>query len=221
MFLSAVVAAAFCAAAAFAASPSIGVASAVGAFSVNSVSVSGNVDVFDGAQLHTTIAPSDVHLGNGADVRLATRSSGTVFADHLILRDGAVRLSNFANYPVEVGDLQIKADTPGAAAIVRLTSKTIEVASLGGSVNVTDGGAMLTRVAAGTKMSFQNTNSGGQATPPAGQTGAQPAQTGAAPAPTEKGPVSDKKAILWSAGVCAVGAIVVGSLAAAEGKSPF
>lgn len=214
-------AAAFCATAGFAASPSIGIASAVGAFSVNSVAVTGNVDVFDGAQLQTTVAPSEVHLGNGVDVRLATRSSGAVFNNRFILREGAVRLANFASYPAEVGDLEIKADTPGAAAIVRVSSKTVEVASIGGSVQVSDGGAMMTRVAAGTKMSFQNSGAGGQATPPAGQTGAQPVQTGAAPAPTEKGPVSDKKAILWSAGVCAVGAVVVGSIAAAQGKSPF
>ncbi len=156
---------------------------------------------------------------------MATRSSGTVFGDHLILREGAVRLANFAGYPVEVSDLQVEADSPGSAAIVRVTPRTIEVASLGGSVNVTDGGAMLTRVAAGTKMSFQNAGNGGQATPTPAQTGAQPGQqpgqTGAAPAPTEHGPLSDKKAILWAAGICAVGAIVVGSIAAAQGKSPF
>ncbi len=220
--LTLVVASILCAAPAFAASSTIGIASAVGALSVNNASVTGNVDVFDGTQLRTTVAPGDVHLESGVDVRLATRSAGTVFGDHMVLREGAVRVANFDSYPVQVHDLQVQADGPDAAAIVRMNAKTIEVASIGGSVTVTDGGAMLTRVAAGTKMSFQNQ------TPPnnQGQTGATPAQTGATPAttgaaPAEKGPMSDKKAILWAAGVCAVGAIVVGSIAAAQGKSPF
>lgn len=217
IFLSAIAAIAS-AAPVWAAGPAIGVATAVGAFSLNSASVTGNADVVEGAQLRTTVAPSNVRLESGVDVRLATRSAGTVFGDHLVLREGAVRMANFNGYPVQVNDLQVQADTPGAQAIVRITAGSVEVASLGGAVKVTDGGAMLTRVAGGTKMSFQNSGTNPGGTNP-GQTGASPAQTGAAPA--EKGPVSDKKVILWTAGVCAVGAIVVGALAASEGKSPF
>jgi ferric-dicitrate binding protein FerR (iron transport regulator) len=201
----------------FAASLAIGVATALGTLSVNNASTMGNVDVFDGTQLRTTIAPGDVHLENGVDLRLATRSAGTVFGDHMVLREGAVRVANFASYPVQVQDLQVQADVPGTTAIVRTTARTIEVASIGGTVKVTDGGAMLTRVAAGTKMSFQTQAS----SPNPDQTGTAPGQTGAAPAPAEKGPISDKKAFLWAAGVCGVGAIVVGSIAAAQGKSPF
>ena len=216
-FFSLAVAAVVATAPAFSASPSIGVATAVGSYSVDSSPVMGNVDVFDGTQLRTTISPSDVHLANGADVRLATRSEGTLFSDHLELRDGALRVSKFDGYPVQIQQLKIQSDTPGAAAIVRMRGGTVEIASLGGTVKVTDGGAMLTRVMAGTKMAFQNT------TPPAqsgAAPGAAPASTGAAPAP-EQGPLSNKKAILWSAGVCAVGGLVVGLIAAEQGKSPF
>lgn len=215
VFLSAV--AALLSAPVWAASPAIGVASAVGAFSLNDASITGNADVVDGSQLRTTVAPSNVHLATGVDVRLATRSAGVVFGDHLLLRQGAVRIANFNSYPVQANDLQVHGDTPDAQAIVRISGSTVEVASIGGPVTVTDGGAMLTHVIGGTKMSFQNTTTGN----PSGQTGAAPGTTGAAPAPAEKGPVSDKKVILWSAGVCAVGAVVVGALAASEGKSPF
>ena len=216
-FFTLAVAAVLSAVTAFSAGPGIGVATAVGSYSVNSSSVTGNADIFDGTELRTTISPSDVHLENGADVRLATRSAGTLYTDHLELRDGALRVSNFDSYPVQARQLQIQADTPGAAAIVRMQGRTVEIASLGGTVKVTDGGAMLTRVAAGTKMAFQNT------TPPPAQTGASPGQapatTGAAPA--EQGPLSNKKAILIGAGVCAVGGLAVGLIAAAQGKSPF
>ncbi len=217
-FFTLAVAAAVSAAPAFSSGPSIGIATAVGSYSVDSSSVTGNANVFNGTQLRTTISPSDVHLANGADVRLATRSAGTLYGDHLELRDGALRVSNFDGYPVQARQLQIQADTPGAEAIVRMRGRTVEIASLGGTVKVTDGGAMLTRVTAGTKMAFQNT------TAPAGQTGAAPgltpAATGAAPAP-EQGPLSNKKAILWGAGICAVGGLVVGLIAAEQGKSPF
>ena len=212
------VAAALSVAPAFSAGPGIGVATALGSYSVNSSPVTGDTDIYNGTELRTTISPSDVHLENGADVRLATRSSSTLYTDHLELRDGALRVSNFDSYPVQARQLQIQADTPGAEAIVRMRGRTVEIASIGGTVKVTDGGAMLTRVAAGTKMAFQNT------TPPAAQSGASPGQapasTGAAPAP-EQGPMSNKKAILWGAGVCAVGGLTVGLIAAAQGKSPF
>ena len=214
--------AALSAAPAFSASPSIGVATAVAAYSVDSSPVTGEADVFDGSQLRTTISPSDVRLANGAEVRLATRSEGTLFSDHLELRDGAVRVSHFDGYPVQARQLQIQSEAAGAEAIVRVKGRSIEIASLGGTVSVNEGGAMLTRVLAGTKMAFQST-----ATPPAqtgaapGQTPAQtPAQTGAAPA-GRQGPLTNKKAILWAAGICAVGGLVVGLIAASEGKSPF
>ncbi len=215
-FFTLAVAALFSAVPAFSAGPGIGVATAVGSYSVNSSSVTGNADIFNGTELRTTISPSDVHLENGADVRLATRSASKLYSDHLELRDGALRVSNFDSYPVQARQLQIQADTPGTEAIVRMKGRTVEIASIGGTVKVTDGGAMLTRVTAGTKMAFQNT------TPPAGQTGASPgapSQTGAAPA--EQGPMSNKKIILISAGVCAVGGIAVGAIAASQGKSPF
>ncbi len=147
-----------------------------------------------------------MNLQNGAAVRLATRSVGTIYSDRLVLQQGAARVANFENYAIRARQLRIEADEPGTQAVVRLSAKTVEVASIGGSLKVTDGGAMLTRVAAGTKVSFQ-------------QTGAAPGQTGAAPA--EKGPITDSKVFWTAAIVCAVGAAVVGGIAAAQGKSPF
>ncbi len=194
----------------------IGIAMGSGIFSVDNMAVTGPVDLANGAELHTTITPSDVHLENGVDVRLATRSTGTLYQDRAVLKDGAVRVNHFNGYPVQVGGLTIKADSFDTEAIIRTTPKTIEIASIGGVVSVSDTGAMMTRVAAGTKMAFQNTGAD-----TGGQNGQTPSQTGAAPAPAEKGPMGDKKAILWAAGICAVGAIVVGSIAAAQGKSPF
>lgn len=194
----------------FGANPSIGIATSVGSVSVNELSVTGSTDLADGSRLQTTSAPSEVHLSSGADVRLGTRSAGTFYADHVSLEQGAVRVGSFNGLTVSARQLQIAGDEPGSEAIVRMNRKTIEVASLGGAVNVMDSG-LLTRVAAGTKMSFQ-----------AGQTPDQSAttNTGAAPKPARKMP-SDEKTFLWVIGITAVAALAIGLTAAAEGKSPF
>jgi hypothetical protein len=207
---------AMCASFGFAAGPAaapIGVALGSGIFSVDSTAVTGPIDLSDGAELHTTVTPSDVQLENGVEMRLATRSTGTLYQDRMVLKNGALKLHHFDSYPVQAGGLTIQADSFDTEAIIRTTAKTIEIASIGGTVRVSDSGAMMTRVAAGTKMAFQTSGAN-----PGGQNQA-PSQTGAAPA--ETGPMSNKKAILIAAGVCAVGAIVVGSIAAAQGKSPF
>ena len=195
----------------FGATPAIGVATAVGTYSVNSLAVTGNTDVAEGTVLQTTGTPSDVRLENGVSVRLATRSEGTLYFDHAVLGKGAMRVGNFSGFSVNARDLKIDSDTPGSAAVIRLTKKTVEVASIGGDVRVMDSG-LLTRVAAGTKMSFQQTGTSPD------QNAAQPTQTGAAPAP--RGP-SDTKTFIWVIGLTAAAALAIGLTAAAQGKSPF
>lgn len=201
-----------------AASAPIGFAMGLGVFDVNDAPVSGPVDLANGARLHTTVSPADIQLENGVVIRLATRSRTMLFGDRVVLENGALRMNHFDRYAVQAAGLTIQTEGFDTEAIVRTTPKTIEIAAIGGTVRVSDTGSAMTLVAAGTKMAFQNTGAAAS-----GQNPQTPAQTGAAPAQTQpqNGPFSDKKAILWAAGICAVGAIVVGSLAAAEGKSPF
>ncbi len=176
----------------FGASPAIG-------------TIGGNASITEGTQLETAAAPSDVSLENGVNVRLSPRSAGTVFSDHLVLEEGSLRVDNFNGYTVDAGQVQIQATDAGAQAVVRVTNKTVEVASVGGNLNVTDGGAMLTRVVSGTRMSFQQS--------------AASAQSGAAPA--HKRLPSDEHIMVWMIGITAVAALAIGLTAAAQGKSPF
>jgi hypothetical protein len=206
-FLNFVLAATVSAGVAFSGSPSIGIANAGGSFSLNNSVVQGTANISDGAELETASSPSEIHLQNGTDVRLSSKSAGTVYADHAILERGALRVGNFASYPVDVRQLHIQADSPSSEAVVRLKSNTIEVASLGGSVSVGDGASMLTHVAAGTRMSFQNS---------ATQTGAQSGAVSGRPKVA-----SDTHVLLWFIAVTAGAAIALGSIAAAKGKSPF
>jgi len=144
---------------------------------------------------------------------LATRSSGSFFSDHVSLDQGALRVGNFKGLTVDAAQLQISSDEVGSRAVVRMTKKTVEVASLGGSVTVMDSG-MLTRVAAGTKMSFQQT--GGS---PNDQTNTS--TTGAAPAAQKSKMPGDQRTFIWAMGITAVVGLAVGLTAAAQGKSPF
>jgi hypothetical protein len=196
----------------FAGNALIGVATSVGTVSVNQAMVSGNTDLADGSRLQTTTAPSDVRMSTGADVRLATRSAGSFFSDHVSLDQGALRVGNFNGLTVNARQLLITSDEVGSQAVVRITRKTVEVASVGGSVNVVDGG-LLTRVAAGTKMSFQQSG----ATPADQQT----TTTGATPAPPKSRMPGDQKTFLWVIGITAVAALAIGVTAATQGKNPF
>lgn len=199
-----------------AATGSIGVATSVGSVTVNESTISGNADLADGSRLQTTAVPADVKMTSGADVLLATHSAGSFFSDHVLLEHGALRATSFnGGVAVNAAQLQVTSDDPGASAIVRMTKKTVEVASIGGAVNVMDGG-MLTRVAAGTKMAFdqQPTASPDQSNTNT-NTGANPA-----PAPKSKMP-HDEKVFLWAIGAICVAGLVIGLTAAAQGKSPF
>lgn len=190
----------------FAANAPIGIVSAVASYSLNDSSRVGAASVADGSTVSTTTAPSDIRLDNGIQMRLATRSTGTVYHDHLALNEGAVRVGSFADYPVQFRNLQVQSDSPGSEAIVRVHDRSVEVASLGGSVRVSDGGAMMTRVAAGTKVTFRAQDSS------AGR-----ARTGATGADIGK----DRNTLLWTVVGVSSAALVIGGIAAYQGKSPW
>ena len=154
-----------------------------------------------GEPFNTESTASDVHLENGVAVHLAARSIGTIFSDHAILEEGAARLSNFNGYPVQARGLQIESETPNAQAVIRFQKDTIEIASIGGPLKVSAGGALLTRVTSGTRMSFQN--------------------TGATAGPARKRQWSETKT--WVCVIIGVSAaaLAIGLTAAAQGKSPF
>jgi ferric-dicitrate binding protein FerR (iron transport regulator) len=154
---------------------------------------------FADAPIRTDGAARDVVLANGVSLRLEARSVGTIYADHAVLEQGAARVSHFGGYQVQAGDLLIESETPASQAVIRLEKDTVEVASLGGPVRVTDGGVMLTRVTAGSRVAFQ--------------------ATGAAPG-AKKGP-SETKVWVWVIVAISAAALAIGLTAVSEGKSPF
>ena len=150
-----------------------------------------------GTDLTTEALPSDLQVARGAHIRLSPRSSSTVFDDHIVLHSGSLQLSHFADYPVAIGSLQVLAADTGVGAEIHSTRKTVEIASLGGDVNITRDGALLTRVTAGTRVSFQQ---------------------GTSAAPVIKNHGEHRHLVTWLIVGTAAAALVIGLIAASQGK---
>ncbi len=152
-------------------------------------------------ELRTDGSPRSVELASGVTLQVAPRSTGTLFSDHVVLDSGALRIGHFDRFAVDVRELQLKAQDAATQAVVRLNGDAVEVASVGGPVDVLAGSAMLARVVAGSRMSFR--------------------QSGASPGARPRHRSSDKHIMLWMIGGTAAAALVIGVTAAAQGKSPF
>ncbi len=138
----------------FAATPTIGVATAVGTFKVNSTEVEGNANIFEGAELRTSNASSQVFLQNGSAVTLGVNSAGVLYRDHLVLNEGAAKVQNMTGYTIDAAAYRVQGE-PKSEAVVRFQSNEVQIASLAGSLSVSNThGALLTRIGAGTASSF-------------------------------------------------------------------
>jgi hypothetical protein len=150
----------------FAASPTIGVATAVGTFKVNRSEVEGNANIFDGAEVRTTNAPSQVFLQNGSAVTLGLNSVGVLYRDHLVLEEGATKVQNMSAYTIQAAVYRVQGEAR-SQAVVRFDGGEVQIASIAGSLNVmNDRGVLLTRIGAGTASAFNKNPQGGQSGAP-------------------------------------------------------
>jgi hypothetical protein len=146
----------FCVADAFALGPTIGIASAVGTFVVNSNQVDGNANLFEGSEVKTSKASSQIFLQNGAALTLGIDSAGNIYRDHLLLRQGATKIDNMNGYSVHAANYRVEQGEPASQAVVRIDGDSLEIAALAGSLNVFDRkGALLTHIGTGTATAFQ------------------------------------------------------------------
>ncbi|HEX4164236.1 MAG TPA: hypothetical protein VHZ55_02075 [Bryobacteraceae bacterium] len=153
--------------------PTIGIASAVGSFIVNSNHVDGNANLFDGSEVKTGKASSQIFLQSGASLTLGIDSAGTIYRDHLLLQQGATKVDNLNGFSVHAGSFRIEQSQPASQAVVRLSEDTVEVAALAGSLDVFNRkGSLLTHIGTGTASAFQSGAGGGSNN--GGQNGPQP-----------------------------------------------
>lgn len=129
---------------AFAAGPNLGVATAEGAFTVNSATVRGNATITEGASIETTMAPSRLSLATGARFRLDANSRARIFTDRVVLEKGSGELTATKTYAIEARSLRITPDAPNAKARVALRDeKVVQVASSTGRFRVHNAAGIL------------------------------------------------------------------------------
>jgi ferric-dicitrate binding protein FerR (iron transport regulator) len=146
-----------------AATPTIGVATSMGALTVNNARITGNANIFDGAQVSTDKAPTQILLRNGSNLTLGTNSAANIYSDRVILLQGGVRVDGMSKYNVEASGFRIQPDENNTTAIVRYDTANVQVGAMAGAVKVFNvKGALITRVGAGTAASFTPRQQGQQ-----------------------------------------------------------
>src|SRR5580658_2571107 len=116
-----------------AATSGIGVAMSEGNIVINSSSAAGNATIFDGSTLETQSASSQVRLNDGARLRLASDSRGTVFSDHVDLQKGSASITG---YSANANGLKVRADGKASATVSMRDQGVVEIAALTGDVHV-------------------------------------------------------------------------------------
>lgn len=197
----------------FAGTGVIGVASAIGSFSVNNTPVTGTANVSDGASLTTTSSTSQVYLQNGSTVSLGTNSAAKVYSDKVVLQSGVTRVDNLgSSFGLQANGYRIEGQGKSTQVVARLSGNELQVASIAGSFSVYDSkGILLSAVPAGSRWTAppsgsgqsgatdQGTGNNNKKKKPAG--GALPSGAAGAGAP-----LSDATALLIIGGLLAAGA---------------
>ncbi len=160
----------------FAVTPPIGVASALGTFTLNDAKVEGNANIFDGSRLVTTTGSSRIYLESGTMLTLGTNSAAKFYKDHLFLEQGATRVEGMSHYAIRAASYRVESVEPLTEAVIRMAGGELQVATLTGSVNVVNArGALVSRVTAGTASAFDprdNNTANPNPQQPAAQSGA-------------------------------------------------
>jgi hypothetical protein len=105
---------------------------------VNGSPVPGNANLMDGTQLQTLADPVRVFLGGSCEFLLAPHSAVTVGANQLSLAKGVVRGEPFGNCSVASNGTKAAGTSATSQGLVRLNNGKLEVASIDGSIKVTD-----------------------------------------------------------------------------------
>lgn len=116
-----------------AATSGIGVAMSQGNITINHASSAGNATIFDGNTLETGVAASQVHLNDGAQLRLQSDSRAKVFSDHADLQKGS---ADITGYTANAGGLSVRATGKASASVSVHDRGMVQIAALSGDVRV-------------------------------------------------------------------------------------
>ncbi len=221
---------ALAAAPAFAGPVIVGVATALGSFSVNNSSVNGTANLPEGAQLKTTLSTGQVTLKGGSNVVLGTNSAANFYDSKVVMVHGMARFDNMKpGFKVAASSLRVENDQAGGQGAVRLNGDKVEVASVIGNMNVYNlQGALVARVAAGSVVAVDEGQSGATSDQDNNNkkdcTGSHKNDPGCAGVPSGSGaggtaPIMSNGAALWIAGGLAAVGLGVGIGLSQQGSS--
>jgi hypothetical protein len=144
--------------------PEIGLITTNGSFEVDNSRIWGNASLFEGDTLATAHAPSHVKLNNGVQIRLAADSRVKVYQGRTILEKGIAELESFEDYELHASTLRISSAAPKTRVHVRLTGANVIVASVAGTVHVTNAqGVLVASMNPGRELLFDTQVAGGTA----------------------------------------------------------
>ncbi|MCL6544590.1 MAG: hypothetical protein K6T61_05145 [Bryobacteraceae bacterium] len=135
----------------------IGVASGAAAFLVDRGQVQGNATIMEGAVVETRSSSSRLMLNNGLRLQLEPQSRAKVFAERVILEQGAGRLTQAGPARLVVKGLQVAPNEKDTQIHVALNPQgAVRVTALQGAAEVTTvEGLLLARVNAGNTLAFE------------------------------------------------------------------
>src|SRR3984893_11299006 len=145
-----------------AAAPAVGIVTATGSFTIDASNITGNATLFEGNQIETGKASSQLQLNNGARMQLAAESRGIVYRDRLVLEKGSSLIQSGGASQVEANSLRIRPASESAGAQVSIRqSGTVQVAALRGPVRVTAAnGVLLANLQEGKTIDFTPESTG-------------------------------------------------------------
>jgi ferric-dicitrate binding protein FerR (iron transport regulator) len=206
----------------FAGTGIIGVASAIGSFSLNNTPVTGTANVADGAMLSTNGTTSAVYLQNGSTVNIGTHSAAQVYSDKLVIQAGGARIDNLGSFKVLANGYTIQSTDKSAQVVARISGDQLQVASLSGAVNVYgSNGVLLKTLSSGAGVAFEGQS--GASAPDCTNKPNQKGCPGYVPPGSGAGggtPLTDKGALLIALGLLGVGLGVGLGLGLSGGGTP-
>ena len=145
-----------------AAAPAVGMVTARGSFTIDASNITGNATLFEGNQIETGKASSQLQLNNGARMQLAANSRGIVYRDRLVLEKGTSLIQSGSNSQVEANSLRIRPASENSGAQISIgRSGTVQVAALSGPVRVTAAnGVLLANLQEGKTLDFTPDSTG-------------------------------------------------------------
>lgn len=146
-----------------AATPAIGVALSSGSIMINNAKAVGNASIFDGTTVETGAGSSRLQLKNGASVQLSSETRGKIYQDRLVLEKGITKVQASKPFEVDTPYLRVSG-TENSSAQVSMRGQTVQVASLTGTLNVSNSsGVFVAKVAPGMAFDFTPADAGAAA----------------------------------------------------------